>query len=247
MLYHQILWVNNYPYFASYSWIALKTASSAAGLATAPPTKLFGGYLNKSDTTSLTNTNAPIVSAPVIALNNMHADLAACVFAEPSLLATSDTLYLALDCQYLGTPVQPYIVMFRCASPCAMTSGWSYLGRVTTPADAAAISSSYKSLSAPALTTQGGRYYLITTPVATSGDRYDGCRVYEFDNLSAGTLRRDAQGRLLAPVVQVSGTRDTHHGACAHQATLRNGILHSQLETTTPIDFRIYQSRVEIP
>ena len=252
MLWFQALVINNSAYFASYSWIALKTANTAAGLAAAPATKLFGGYLIKNDATSLTNTGAPIAGAPAIALNliNNNPELASCVFGEPSLLATSDALYLALDCNSLGNPLLPYIVMFRCASPCTMTNiaSWSYLGRVTTPADATAINSSYKSLGAPALTTQGGRYYLITTPVVTSGDRYDGCRVYEFSNLATGTLARDQSGNLLPPVAQVTGLSGTHHGACAYHAALPNGILHSQLETTNPPQiFRIYQSRVGIP
>ena len=253
MLYHRILWANNIPYFVSYSWIEMKQASTAAGLATATPVKLFGGYLIKNDAQSLTNTAAPISGAPAFALNTKHPDLGNCgLFGEPSLLATSDTLYMALDCQLLGgTSVEPYVVMFKCTSPCTMTNfaSWTYLGRVTTPTDAAAINSAYKGLSAPALTTQGGRFYLITTPVATIGDRYDGCRVYEFADLATGLLQRNGVGGpLLPPVAQVTGISNTHNGACAHHAALSNGILHSQLETNNPPQiFRIYQSGVNIP
>jgi hypothetical protein len=252
MLYHRILWANNIPYYVSYSWIEMKQASTVAGLAAATPVKLFGGSLIKNDAPSLTNTVAPIGGAPAIDLNTKHADLTNCgLFGEPSLLATSDTLYMALDCQLLGgASVEPYVVMFKCTSPCIMNNlaSWTYLGRVTTPADATAINSAYKGLSAPALTTQGGKYYLITTPVATIGDRYDGCRVYEFADLTAGLLKRDGMGQLLPPVAQVTGISDTHNGACAHHAALSNGILHSQLETNNPPQiFRIYQSGVNIP
>jgi hypothetical protein len=45
----------------------------------------------------------------------------------------------------------------------------------------------------------------------------------------------------------VTGIAATHNGACAHHASLRNGILHSQLETSNPPDiFRVYQSGVGI-
>lgn len=258
MLYHRILWANNIPYFVSYSWVEMKQASTAAGLAAATPVKLFGGYLIKNDATSLTNTAAPILGAPAFTLHTINTELNNCgLFGEPSLLATSDTLYMALDCQLLGgTSVLPYIVMFRCASPCTMANGnsWTYLGRVTTPADAAFIDSKYKSLSAPALTTQGGKYYLITTPVepvlinGVIEDRYDGCRVYEFADLTTGLLRRNGAGGLLPPVAQVTGISNTHNGACAHHAALSNGMLHSQLETSNPPEiFRIYRSGVNIP
>ena len=253
MLYHRILWANNIPYYVSYSWIEMKQASTVAGLAAATPVKLFGGSLIKNDAPSLTNTAAPIGGAPAFALNTKHAELTNCgLFGEPSLLATGDTLYMALDCQLLGgASVEPYVVMFKCTSPCTMTNlaSWTYLGRVTTPADAAAINSAYKGLSAPALTTQGGRYYLITTPVATSGDRYDGCQVYEFADLTTGLLQRNgAGGPLLPPVAQVTGISNTHNGACAHHAALSYGMLHSQLDTNNPPEiFRIYQSRVNIP
>ena len=250
MLYHRVLWVNSNPYFVSYSWIEMKQAGTAAGLAAAPPVKLTGGYLIKNDAMSLTNTAAPISGAPAFALDTKHIDLGSCgLFGEPSLMATSNTLYLALDCYIVGLPIQPYVVMFKCTSPCTMTNlaSWTYLGRVTTPADAAAINSAYRSLSAPALTTQGGKYYLITTPVATSADRYDGCRVYEFADLTTGLLRRDGTGQLLPPVAQVTGISATHNGACAHHAALSNGMLHSQLEINTPEIFRIYQSGVNIP
>lgn len=71
--------------------------------------------------------------------------------------------------------------------------------------------------------------------------------MYEFADLATGALRRDAGGNLLPPVATVTGLSGTHNGACAHQASLTHGILHSQLETTNPVDFRIYQSRVAIP
>ena len=266
MLYHRVMWANNYPYYVSYSWIEMKQASTAAGLAAAIPVKLFGGSLIKSDATSMTNTAAPISGLPAFTLHTKDGELNNCgLFGEPSLLATSDTLYMALDCQDVsGTSVVPYIVMFKCTSPCNMATyndanapnatSWTYLGRVTTPTDAAAINSKYKGLSAPALTTQGGKYYLVTTPVEpvlinnVLENRYDGCRVYEFADLANGLLRRNGMGQLLPPMARVNGFSNTHHGACAHHAALSKGILHSQLEINNPPEiFRIYQSGVNIP
>lgn len=253
LLWHQVLWAGNFPYFVSYSWIAMKTAATPEGLAAATAVKLFGGTLLKSDGESTSApAMAPIGGAPAIALNTRDAELANCVFGEPGMLAANDAIYLALDCQSLGNPVQTYTVMFRCASPCAMTnaSAWNYLGRVATPADAQIVDSGYKSLSAPAFLIRSDKTYLSLTPVepAAGGDRYDGCRVYEFQDLATGLLRRDMSGRLLPPAVQVTGVAGSHHGACAYHASLDNGILLSQLVSSTPpYDFAIYSSHVSPP
>jgi hypothetical protein len=250
ILWHQILWVNNSIYMASYSWIAMKEAATPEGLAAATPVKLFGGYLLKTDgETTGAPAFSPIAGPPRIALETKHADLSTCVFGEPGAMATSAGLYLSFDCQLLGPTVTPYAVLFRCDAPgCVMTdsASWSYITRMLAPSDAQAIDPAYKGLSATAFAEKAGNVYLIATPVDATGDRYDGCRVYRFTDLANGTLERSTGS--LVTVTQVAGIPDTHHGACAYHASLADGIIYSQLITEDdPTIFQIYASRVDIP
>jgi hypothetical protein len=250
VLWHQILWENNSIYLASYSWIAMKAAATPEGLAAAAPVKLFGGYLLKPDgETTGGPAFSPIAGPPQVALHTKHADLATCVFGEPGAMATGAGLSLSFDCQVLGGPtVEPYAVLFRCAAGCAITNPaeWTYVTRMLAPADAQAIDPAYKGLSATAFAEQSGGVYLIATPVAVSGDRYDGCRVYRFSDLASGTLERS--GGALVTVAQLAGVPDTHHGACAYHPDLAYGLVYSQLVTAdAPAIFQMFQSRVGIP
>jgi hypothetical protein len=236
LLWHQVLWANGAPYFVSHGWIAMKVAATPTGLADAPPVALFGGYGLQ-----------PALDTPAIALDALAPELATCVFGEPGLLATPGALHLTLDCHALGPAVTSYVVLLECASPCAMADAgsWRYVGRILGPADAQAIDLRYDGLSGTALVEQGGDVYLLATPVDRNGDRYDGCRVHRFADLSSGALERSS-GRLVT-VQRVSGLPGTHHGACAHHEELEHGILLSQLMGLTPPDFRIYGSGIEIP
>jgi hypothetical protein len=250
LLWHQVLWANNAIYFASYSWIAMKAAATPLELDTAPPVKLFGGYLLKSDgEISGLPAHPPIAGPPQIQLDTKHAELSTCVFGEPGLLATAAGLYLTMDCQLLGPTVTPYAVLFRCVTPgCVMTSSasWSYITRTLGPSDAQAIDPSYKGLSATAFAENAGNVYLIATPVATAGDRYDGCRVYRVTDLASGSLQRSAGA--LVTITQVDGIPGTHHGACAYHASLADGLLLSQLiPSATPAIFQLYASGVDVP
>lgn len=256
LVWHQYLNANLTSFFADYGWITMKMASTPAGLAVAAPVKLFGGAGLQPDGS---NTGAPVFSptggVPAIQLNTdltqaaVGADLAdlnLCVFAEPGLHATNNAVYLAIFCADAATmPVTEYLVYFRCASPCDMTSaaGWEYLGRLLTPADAQAATGD-DHYQAPALVEKNGRTYLLATPVdTTSGNRYDGCRVYEFTDVDTNQLRRN-NGQLVE-VARVNGAAGTHNGACADYNGLDGGILFSQFEETNPAEtFEVYKSNV---
>lgn len=259
LLWFQYLNANLTSFFVDHSWISMKMASTPLDLATATPIKLFGGYGLQSDGS---NTGSPVFSptggAPAIQLNTGltqspggadPADLNFCVFAEPGLHATASAVYLALFCADVAAlPVTEYLVYFRCNSPCNMTSaaGWEYLGRLLTPADALDATGDHH-FQAPALVEENGRTYLIVTPVdTTSGDRYNGCRVYEFADLDSNQLLR-SNGQL-DEVARVDGVDGTHNGACAFFSGLYGGILLSQHEpTSTPDTFRIYKSQKSLP
>jgi len=259
LIWFQYLNANLVNFFADYSWIAMKMASTPLGLATATPVKLFGGAgLQPQNTIAITPVFAPIGGAPAIQLNTAltqvpggadPTELNLCVFAEPGLHATNSAVYLAIFCADATTnPITEYLVYFRCSSPCTMTiaANWEYLGRLLTPADAQAATGD-DHFQAPALVAKNGKTYLIVTPVDVSvGNRYNGCRVYEFIDVNSNQLIRSS-GQLVE-VARVNGDASTHHGACAAFSGLDGGILFSQFEPASPAEtFKIYKSQVGLP
>lgn len=259
LIWFQYLNANLTSFFADHSWIAMKMAATPLGLAAAPPVKLFGGAGLQSDGS---NTGSPVFSptggTPATQLNTdltqsvgaaNLADLNLCVFAEPGLHATSSAVYLAIFCADATTnPITEYLVYFRCNSPCNMTSAasWEYLGRLLTPADAQAATGD-DHFQAPALVEKIGKTYLVITPVdTTSGNRYNGCRVYEFSDVNSNQLRRNS-GQLVE-VARIDGDGSTHNGACAAYSGLNGGILLSQFEPAATVEtFKIYKSQVGLP
>jgi len=263
LIWFQYMHANSISYFASYSWIAMKTAPTPAGLIGAAAVKLFGGAgLAVDNDNTATPVFSPIGTTPLIQLNTglsnvaaaaTLADLDLCVFAEPGLHATTSAVYLAIFCADASTipatgSITEYLEYFKCASPCDMTDAtkWEYLGRLLTPTDAQAATGD-DHFQAPALVEKSGKTYLIVTPVDTSvGNRYNGCRVYEFTSVDSNQLVRNAGN--LVEITRVDGNTGTHNGACANQVNMADGILFSEFDpTVSPETFRIFQSNVKIP
>lgn len=261
LIWVQYLHVGTTSFFADHSWITLKMAATPEGLTLAMPIKLFGGAGLRSDGS---NTGYPVYSptggTPAIQLNTDltpvvggadTAELNLCIFAEPGLHATSNALYLATYCADASTvPATDYLVYFRCAnSPCDITNAasWEYLGRLLTPTDALAATGDHH-YQAPALVEKNGTTYLLATPVNTSsGNRYNGCRVYEFTDVNTNQLLRKGSGEL-TEIARIDGDADTHNGACAAFNGLSGGILYSQLEAASTMNkFNIYKSQVSLP
>ncbi len=263
LIWHQYLNANLTSFFVDYGWIAMKTASTPSGLATATPVKLFGGVGLQADNSI---TGSPVFSptdgSPRIQLNTdltrslggaNLADLDFCIFAEPGLHASNSALYMAVYCADASTVpitgnVAEYIVYFRCGSPCNMTraASWEYLGRLLTPEDAQAATGDHH-FQAPALVEKNGKTYLVVTPVdTTSGERYNGCRVYEFIDVNSNQLRRN-NGKLVE-VAHIDGDAGTHNGACDTYSGLDGGFLLSQFGSKGTADaFKIYKSQVSLP
>ena len=259
LLWFQYLHADGTSYFLDYSWLAMKAAATPPELAAATAVKLFAGYGLQTDGQ---NTGAPAYSPiggpPAIHLNSDLTqappgvdltDLQTCVFAEPGLHATSSAVYLSVFCAEVGPTTTHYIEHFRCPSPCDMdnAASWVYLGRILSPVDAAAAAGS-DHFQAPALVEQNTRTFLIVTPVdVTVGNRYDGCRVYEFADIDSGELMRDGGGQLIE-IQRVDGRAGTHQGACAAFSGLQGGIIYSQFDPAdAPETFRIFKSRLNLP
>lgn len=250
LFWQQALWVNDVPRYASYSWIALKMADSPGSLAQAAPIKLFTGYLARSTGESAAApASSPIPGPPAIQLDRRDAQLGACMFGQPSALSAPDGLYLALDCAWLGTRALLHTVLLRCSYPgCVPTdaAAWRVVGRLTEPRDGPQFDEQYLGFGGTSLVEQGGRYYLLATPIAAEGNRYDGCNVYRFEDLAWGKLERRRGKLVLAQ--SVHGIPGTYHGACAAHSRLKGGILLSQIvSTAAPRVMQIRRSGVELP
>lgn len=251
LFWHQALWVGDVPRYAGYSWIALKMADAPENLERATPIKLFTGYMSRSAGESdAAPAFSPIAQAAAIQLDKKDPQLGACVFGQPAALSAPDGLYLALDCEWLGTRPTLHTTLLRCAYPgCDVTNAasWTVVGRLTEPRDAQRIDESYKGLGGTALAMKDGQYYLIATPVTAQGNRYDGCVVLKFADLAHGALERGRRGKLVVAQT-VRGIADTHHGACAAHARLTGGILLSQIiSTAAPRIMQIRSSGVRLP
>jgi hypothetical protein len=251
LFWHQTLWVNDVPRYASYSWIALKMADSPENLAHASAIKLFTGYLARTSGESVgAPTFSPIPTPPAIQLDKKEAQLGACIFGQPAAISARDGLYLALDCAWLGSRPLLHTVLLRCAYPgCSVTddASWRIVSRLTQPQDALELDEQYKGFGGTALAERDGQYFLIATPIASQGNRYDGCNVYRFEDLTLGKLERRRRGKLVI-AQSVRGIPDTHHGACAAHSRLKGGIVLSQIASTAaPRIMQIRRSGVELP
>jgi hypothetical protein len=257
LIWFQYLNANLVSYFLDYSWIAMKTAATPLGLESATPVKLFGGFgIQPQGEIIDPPYYSPIGGPAEVALNSVLtkaavgeslADLTTCVFAEPGLAATGSAVYLSIFCIDVSVP-EENLLHFKCEAPCDMTdaAGWEYLGKLLTPAHAAA-AVGRDHYQAPAIVQKDGRSYLIATPVdTTTGNRYDGCRVYEFVDLDNNDLLPGGAG--LTEVTNASGDPDLHNGACEGFPGMDGGIIYSQFDPdNAPETFRIYKSGVGLP
>lgn len=250
LFWHQTLWVNDVPRYASYSWIALKMADSPEHLAGAQPIKLFTGYMARSAGESTEPpASSPLAGPPAIRLDKADPQLGACMFGQPSALSTHEGLYLALDCAWLGSRPQLHTVLLRCNYPgCSVTDGasWTVIGRLTEPRDGPQLNERYEGFGGTSLVEKNGRYYLLATPVASARHRYDGCNVYRFEDLRFGKLERQRNGRLVVAQT-VRGIPDTHHGACAAHARLKGILLSQIVSSAAPRTMQIRQTDVPLP
>ena len=250
LFWHQALWVDDVPRYASYGWIAMKTADSPENLAQATPIKLFTGYMARTaGESALAPAVSPLPHPPAIQLDKKDPQLGACMFGQPSAIAAPDGLYLTLDCAWLGTQARLHTVLLRCAYPgCNVmdAASWTVVGRLTEPPDGPKLDEQYKGFGGAALAEQGGRYYLLATPITAKDNRYDGCSVFRFEDLKQGRLER-RRGKLVVAQT-VRGIPETHHGACAAHERLKGGILLSQIvSSAAPRVMQIRRSGVELP
>lgn len=243
LMWHHYLQVNGARRF-EHGWIGYKEAGTALALATATERKLFGASLyDAQNNVQGGTTGSPVGGPPLIALHTLHPDLSGClVFTEPGLLSTPAELYLMLACAEI--PLNQRMVLFRCPQPCDATipGNWTYIRTILRNTDAAALG--FVNFSAPELIESQGRRFLIVSPVSNQPfpDSYNGCLVYEFADLNAGTLV--SGGTVLK---QVNGAARTFNGACGYHPSQTGGVVYGQVDPTATDKFRLFASGISIP
>lgn len=218
-----------------HGWISYKAAASPALLASATEIKLFGSAAyNSANNTLGGTTGSPVGGAPVISLQNLHADLNNClIFTEPGVLSTPSKLFMSIICIEISNYK---VALFSCPQPCSVTSGWSYIKTIFQSSDATPFG--YLNFSASELFTYNNENYLMVTPEGVSGSPgiYHGCYVYKFSDIVTGTLAS------MVPVKTVSGTTDSFNGACTFNENAVNGFYYSEVDITTLNNFKIFKS-----
>ena len=227
-----------------YSWIGLKVAASAPGLASAPERKLFAGaaYSLRPEVTAY---NDAIGGPPEVRLDQLDPALGDCVvFTEPGLLATSHALYVSLSCAR-PQPEEGRIVLVRWVQP---AGPWEYVGTLLRSADAATFDPSFTSFSASELAGGGRRLYLIVTPTVQPYDWYGGCLVFALEDLDRALLR-DADGDGKPDVLlRLAGSPGSFSGACGWDRAARaSGIIYGQVFPAPQPVFHLFASEMVPP
>src|SRR5260370_35275881 len=133
--------------------------------------------------------------------------------------------------------------MLKCDSPChpASAGGWRYMATMLTDDDAKAVG--FRGYSAPDLFAQGGRTYLMVTPVSDKPWKgsYNGCDIYRFASLETAVLEQDhGKPRIVG---QVRGHPGSFSGACTYQPSVAaSGFFYGEIKLADRPVFQIFQT-----
>jgi hypothetical protein len=230
IVWHRYLQVNGVQHF-EHGWIAMKTASAPAG-PWSLERKLFTGSLYDP-------INDTIIGPPEVRLDQLDADLNfALVFSEPGLVATADSLYVAILAAGATSPDQE-IVLVKLPHASGV---WEYKGALLTNAQDGPFFG-VDGFSAPELYLKDSTHYLLVTP--QTSDLYSGTYGFAILDLENATIERS--GGLPVPILQHMGTAGSHNGATGYipEATA-SGFIYSEALPTLPLFFRIYASRLNL-
>jgi hypothetical protein len=142
-------------------------------------------------------------------------ELAKCVtFTEPSAIVTPTTIELALGCVELAAPPTIRIVLLR-STDHGKTFG--LVGTLIKPSDGGCAGGTAPQVNAAHLFDIAGKPFVIGSPAATvppGFTGYNGCAVYEVEDLATARIRRNADGSpYVHRVIDASGR---FAGACAY-------------------------------
>ncbi|MFQ5946241.1 MAG: hypothetical protein ACE5NC_08330, partial [Anaerolineae bacterium] len=168
-------------------------------------------------------------------INEMGGDLATClVVTEAGAETIASDLDLVFACPYQeGGGIAMRIVLLRSRDHGA---SYRFVATLLEPSDAAPYGGTH--FSAPDITRDGDRILLFVTP--ESGEAYQGCVVFEFEDRVAGELRRGADGRPL-PLVVLATLGGRFGGACGWDTGAPSVLISQLMAEGDPVDpFRIF-------
>jgi hypothetical protein len=213
--------------------IALQTAPAPSGPWTAPQ-KLIGwsSPSTYSSTGIATNVSSFASTQDCLALT------------EPGALWRPGVIDLAVGCAYLGGVGQPTtrVELLRSTDHAA---SWTSVGTLLRVTDASCVPGA-TGINASDLFTYGGAQYVSATPGGPSG-LYEGCVVFSFTDVDAGTVARDDAGQAIA-VRTIAPSPPTFSGACTFSASAGGYAIDvGFLQPSVTRKFRIFQPGIATP
>ncbi len=208
--------------------ITVQTARDPQGPWTAPE-KLFGLTSPSAYTTQGARYNA-----------STFPEMADCIIlTEPSAIALPGELDLAMGCVYLaGSTPRIRIVLARSTDH---GQSWSSIARMLEPGDADCLPgvAPGASVNAPNLFVgPDDAVYVSATPSEDSG--YHGCLIMRVDDLAAGHVERDSEGKV-EPVRAIVADTGQFSGACTWSEGGGGYLFDVAFLTSAPI-FRIFRA-----
>lgn len=222
--------VNGVRHF-DHTWIAMRTAPSPLPGKWSAERKLFvaAGYPSSDDS---------IVGPPQYRLNALASDLVGCVAAtEPGLLVYPEALYMSLYCATPNVTDGRQILLRQPRNG----GKWTYVGSLTTNADARAMG--YDDFSATELADTSKGPYLIVSP--EKGGRYKGCLAFEIADLASASVVRRNGAPVVAKKIELNLGGMGFGGACGYSPALSPRLLYSELFSAVP-PFRIFETTVDL-
>ncbi len=228
LYWHEYFAAGNDRKFVTHGWVAVRYAPQPQG-PWSPRVRLFGGPQTDA-------ANGPVV----MNLSTLHPSLNSCLaYSEPGSMIMNGDLYFSLLCAQ-GPPGTNKNVLIRSRDH---GQRWEFVAILADPADATALGEI--NFSASDLVRQGGKLYLMLTPLRSRGGpepAYSGCHFFEFADLASGRLKRDAQGQLVS-ALYVEGDPNRFRGACGYdQENTGGGILLSELHLEATDRFQIFKT-----
>ncbi len=217
-----------------YGWIAYKYAPSPKG-PWSEEIALFGTGTFLSNPYSVKHN-----------LNSFHPDLKNMVaYTEPGSLYRNGVIYLVLQ----GHAKNSFKILLISSKDHGKT--WKYLGTLVNQKDAKDFG--YLRLVAPSLVEEAGRTFLFLSPFKPLPVGHDGTYIFEFEDISKSSLKRDKSGRLivykyLLPSIKGDNINvgesdydehNTYGGIVMPQIDINKGIKKKNLAV---LDFQIYNT-----
>jgi hypothetical protein len=163
------------------------------------------------------------------------------VLTEPDLFSFKDQVYLASSCLIVDsngrrTDLERMVLLRQTAD------SYEFIGNILDAGDATRLGVDVIQ-QADISIAKDGSLILLATPINLGGNPdHQGCIVFEFDDLSKGTLKRDNTGAALPRAIITAEGNGLGPGLCSYDANSETGILlviTSFTQNDTDIEFSL--------